>query len=539
MEMAQEIIMLNEVCFAYPEAENPALKHISCIVRQGGFLLLTGFSGCGKTTLLRMLKPTLTPYGTKTGEISYKRQKIENIKKECLVREIGFVMQNPDSQLVTRTVREELYFGLENLGIDPAEIRLRVAEMTSYFGITSWFHKETAKLSGGQKQILNLAAVMTMNPEVLILDEPTSQLDPVSARNFIQFVRQIHEDFGTTILMSEHRLTEVLPLCTEVLLMEKGEILYQGKPQEIGTFLKQTSHAMLAAMPVTVRAAIHFNEEKTPLTVQEGRAWFARHMCNEDKEENKKKPFETNQPDKKCQKAVGSTVEPAIKGKELCFCYQRRDVPVLNHLSVEIPQGKITALVGANGSGKSTLLSVFAGLEKPDYGKVKLFGKAALLPQNLKYLFTENTVNEELAGIPEETIRMYHLEQLKERHPFDLSGGEMARLALAVISHVNPDIYLLDEPTKGMDAVFKEEFSQICKHLVDCGKTIVIVTHDLEFLAEVSDEVRMIFDGEIVFAGKTELFFGENQFYTTMAARMTKGYVKGAVTYGDVVELCQ
>ena len=271
-----ETFEIRTLTITYPEQARAALEEMSLTVKQGEFLVLCGPSGCGKSTLLRQLKTVLAPHGRRSGEILFEGLPLDELDQREQSQRIGFVQQSPDNQIVTDKVWHELAFGLESLGYDTPTIRRRVAEMASFFGIQTWFYKNVTELSGGQKQLLNLASVMAMQPSVLILDEPTSQLDPIAASDFLATLGKINRELGTTILLTEHRLEEAFPLATRVAVMDGGKLLCTGTPNEVGAILKDAGHAMFLAMPTSMRvwAAVE-NGAPCPITVREGRDWLA------------------------------------------------------------------------------------------------------------------------------------------------------------------------------------------------------------------------------------------------------------------------
>ena len=242
--------------FTYPLAKRPALKQLNLTIEQGEFVVFCGVSGCGKTTLLKQLKQDLAPHGERSGRIFLNGQALDTLTERERAEKIGYVLQNPENQLVTDKVWHELAFGLENLGVEPSTIRRRVAEMANFFGIQGLFHHDTMHLSGGQKQLLNLASVMVMQPEVLILDEPTSQLDPIAATEFIQTLQKLNKELGLTILLVEHRLEEVYPLADRVVMLEQGKIIANGTPKDVATALQaiDRNHPMLFGSPTPLRS---------------------------------------------------------------------------------------------------------------------------------------------------------------------------------------------------------------------------------------------------------------------------------------------
>ena len=289
------IIEIKDFSFSYPEAKKKSLNHINLEIKEGTFNVLCGKSGCGKSTLLRQLKTVLSSHGEKLGDIFYNGIKLEEVDQRTQSSEIGFVLQNPENQIVTDKVWHELAFGLESLGYDNATIRLRVAEMASYFGIHQWFYKNVTELSGGQKQLLNLAAIMAMHPKLLILDEPTSQLDPIAASDFLETVRKINRDIGTTILITEHRLQDVIPYANQVVVMDEGEIIARGLPREIGEELKQKNHGMFLSMPIPMQIYAGVDsKEPCPLTVSEGREWMNKIVKNPKHQESTKQEGNQN-----------------------------------------------------------------------------------------------------------------------------------------------------------------------------------------------------------------------------------------------------
>lgn len=536
--------------FSYPTSEKKALDDVSLTIENGEYIVLCGKSGSGKTTLMRHLKSTLTPHGKRSGEIIFEGKLLGEVGVRDESAKIGYVMQNPDSQIVTDKVWHELAFGLESLGCDPKTMRLRVAEMASYFGIQTWFHKNVSELSGGQKQLLNLASIMAMQPTVLILDEPTSQLDPIAATDFLNTVRKINLELGTTVIISEHRLEEVFPCADRVVVMENGHVFVDGTPTEIAEQLKNSKSDMFAALPSSMQIFYGVEEAgKCPLTVREGRNWIT----------SKFKPIEVETPE-----GLHEVSDPAVELKELWFRYEKNLPDVLKGVDLKIQQASLAAIVGGNGTGKSTLLRTICNICKPYRGKVLINGKRvdkyknslfvnclAMLPQDPQSMFVKKTVKEELEEMvshktAEEKNKAIMniaeecgIRELLSSHPYDLSGGEQQRVALAKVLLCNPQILLLDEPTKGIDNFFKLKLAEIFDNLKKRGVTIVMVSHDIEFCAKYADSVSMFFDGGIITTNTSKRFFSENSFYTTAANRMSRSLYKNAVTNEDVIKLCR
>ena len=530
-----EKIKIKNLIFSYPNSEKTALNDINLTINQGEFVTICGKSGCGKSTLLRHLKPILTPHGKTSGEIYFNGKSIYDLSDREQAENIGFVMQNPDNQIVTDKVWHELVFGLESLGINSAEIRSKVAEMASFFGIQNWFYENVANLSGGQKQILNLASVMIMNPTLLLLDEPSSQLDPISAHDFFTMLERINTELGVTIILSEHNLSEVFPLSDKVVVMENGKITAENTPYKIGEELKQNS--MFAALPTPTKIyySLGNNSGNCPITIRDGHKWLEKQQINEH--------FEF-----KSEKNRINT-EPILELKDVWFRYEKNSDDILKGLSFKVHENEFYAIVGGNGVGKSTALSVISKINKPYRGKVFINDdtKVAVMPQNPQSLFLKKSVLEELYDAVfdvekekrkneiEYVIKLCELDNLLENHPYDLSGGEQQRVALAKMLLRKPDLLVLDEPTKGLDACFKRKLATILKSLQKNGMTVLMVTHDIEFCAEYADICAMFFDGKIVSEAPPRKFFAENNFYTTSAKRMADGIIENAVLDKDII----
>ena len=540
---------IKDLTFSYPTAKaKKSLDGVSLSIEKGEYIVLCGKSGSGKTTLLRQLKSVLAPHGKKQGEILFNGTPLEQVSQRDQSAKIGYVMQNPDDQIVTDKVWHELAFGLESLGYDQKTMRARVAEMACYFGIADWFHRDVANLSGGQKQLLNLASIMAMQPEVLILDEPTSQLDPIAASDFLNTVRKINIELGTTVIITEHRLEDIFPYADRAIVMDGGKVIADDTPRNIGKLLYEQKNDMFAAMPTPVRVFYGSNGNgDCPLTVREGRTWLSKTYPE---------PTISTLPAEELDDEIEN---PALSLKELWFRYEKDSPDVLRGVSAEVPMGSLYAIVGGNGAGKSTTLKAICGICKPYRGKVKVFGKPiekykatelfggclAMLPQDPKSLFVKKTVREDLAEMTKdekkiaEIAAICEIEGLLDSHPYDLSGGEQQRSALAKVLLTEPKLLLLDEPTKGIDSFFKEKLAAILCKLKEQGITIVMVSHDVEFCAKYADMVSMFFDGQILTTDTPRRFFGNNSFYTTAANRMSRHVFSMAVTAEDVVELCQ
>lgn len=533
-----ELLEVSHLSFTYPENGDAVLRDISFSLGRGTFTVLCGSTGSGKSTLLRMLKRELTPRGSCQGEVRFCGTLLSELDARTAASSIGFVMQKPEQQIVTDKVWHELAFGLENLHLPQAEMHRRIAETASYFGIGDWYHRDTAGLSGGQKQLLNLASVLVMHPDILILDEPTAQLDPIAASEFIAALHRLCEDFGLTILMAEHRTEEAVPLCDRLLVMERGALIVNDTPQNAVSSLRDRPE-LLCGMPAAAQLFTALNGTGScPLTVREGRNFLSAHYDNRIRT-LPEQPHPASE-------------EVALTFQDVWLRYDRSSPDILRGMELTVQTGEIFCILGGNGSGKSTTLKAAAGLLRPYSGRIKIFGKPlksyqnqslyreclALLPQDVQTVFLMDSVREELAecGVSEPPFDMT---DLLDKHPYDLSGGEQQIAALAKVLAAKPRLLLLDEPTKGMDAAMKLHFTKVLQALRQSGVTVVIVTHDVEFAAGCADRCAMCFDGQIMAAGTPSEFFSGNHFYTTAASRMTRGWFDRAVTVSDAAALCR
>jgi len=543
-----EIFTIEHLTFSYASYDILALDDFSLNISKGEFIVLCGKSGCGKSTLLRHLKSELAPHGKRSGQIFFKGEPLENIDSRTQAAKIGYIFQSPDNQIVTDKVWHELAFGLESLGAPQQEIRLKVAEMASFFGIEGWFHKNVTELSGGQKQILNLASVMAMQPDILILDEPTSQLDPIAAAEFLAIIAKINRDLGVSIIISEHRLEEVIPLADRIIVMDNGKTQASGRAVEVGEFLRNSNHEMFIAMPVPMQVYACIDSELScPVSIRDGRKFL------DDLSSSGRKPKDI---ESKAYNTAQS--EPSIELRDIYFRYEKESPDVLKGLNFKAYPGELSAILGGNGTGKTTALSIISGLRKVYRGTALINGKnvnqnkfnisIGVLPQNPQNLFVAKTVAEDLKEIfgnnfnessqkkLDYIIELCELQGLLNRHPYDLSGGEAQRAALAKILLLEPEILLLDEPTKGLDAHFKIQLADILYNLKKSGKTIIMVSHDIEFCAAFADKCALFFDGGIVSENIPSAFFKNNSFYTTAASRMAKEHVPSAITANDIIE---
>lgn len=532
------MVTVKNLSFTYGGGRQPALSKISLEIQAGEFVLLCGPSGCGKTTLLRLLKPELAPYGALSGEIRYDGA-LQRQEEPVGAGGIGYVMQNPENQVVTDQVLHELAFGLENLGIPAPMIARRIAETAAYFGIHDWLYQDTASLSGGQKQILNLAACMVCGPKLLLLDEPTAMLDPIAADTFIALLRRLNEELGITVLVAEHHLEALLPIAHRVVVLEQGRIVFNDHPRGLAEAFSHGSfgNGFLKSMPAAFQIHQLLGGEGTvPLTVREGKNYLTHRY------QGVSGTLETPAPRLQAE-------EPLLYGQHLYFRYDRHTPDLLQDISLRICPGDFLCVVGGNGVGKSTLLKVLSGVCKPYKGKVIAGGRVAMLPQNPKLVFLMDTVQGDYEAllktldVPscqwesciQEVAQKLGILPLLSRHPYDLSGGEQQKAALGKLLLCKPRVLLLDEPTKGLDANAKQRLSTILHNLRDEGTAIVMVTHDLDFCGENATKVALLSAGQWMGEDTPNEFFSGNHFYTTAAARIGGDFCKNAITPQELV----
>ncbi len=595
-----ELYRVEHLSFSYPVYETygaekksevrrqrEAVSDCSFCVEEGSFVTLCGETGSGKSTLLRLLKKELQPEGTQSGRILYLGKPLSDYAYGETAAEIGFVMQNPDDQLVTDRVWHELAFGLENMGLRTEEIRRRVAETADYFGIGGWYERPVAELSGGQKQLLNLAAVMAMEPKVLLLDEPTAQLDPIAARNFMNRIVNVNRELGVTVLLAEHRLEEALPVSDRVLVLGGRRLICEGTPEQIVRFLPREA-AIYRAFPIAARLYRELTEkgacgesqaaekgmcgesqaaeesvggevqdlrergavqknaaakesvqtENMPLTVSEGKRWLRQHAPGREKEAGADQGEEGAGPKKDSRTVRPGKEAPVLELKQVFFRYERHAADVLRGTELAVRRGETVGLFGGNGSGKTTLLRLIAGMERPQAGRIKRgVSRVGYLPQDIETLFAADTVEKELrlsGAAPTGRLLPY-----ADCHPYDLSGGEKQLLAWEKVLAGKPELLLLDEPTKGLDVSGKEEIARRVRALAGEGVTILLATHDAELAAACCSRCGLLFQGELAVFEETRRFFEGNHFYTTAAARLAQGIFDHVLTDEELFERCR
>lgn len=599
------IIQIRDLTFAYAAGDEPVLSDINIDIDSGEFVIIMGSSGSGKTTLLKMLKRNMIPAGRYSGRVYIYGKEADKLTDRENAAGIGYVSQDPDNQIVTDKVWHELAFGLENLGMDNVTIRKKVAEMSEYFGITGWYDREVSKLSGGQKQILNLASVMVMQPGILLLDEPTANLDPLAAIRFLDVVKKINQELGVTVVMVEHNLEHIYADADRIIAIDKGRVAANSSPKKAAADIIAAGSFLIEGLPVASRLYSGYNKkngnsvvsynnvnidsnnkdnhilsDEIPLTVKEGRRWYVNYKkvygkdITKDKDKinnfagksiindkvikkdvleednitgnkNKKRIGfikKNNLENKSSRKNTDNIENTVCQLKNVSYSYNKKLPYIIDGVDVSFKEGQITAILGGNGAGKSTMLKLIAGIIEPVRGKIISNKRIIMLPQDPKAVFTEVSVEEELAEvlmdkgngiynnmpmedkreIVEQIIEEFGLNDIRKNNPYDISGGQQEKLAIAKVLLLKPEVLLLDEPTNGLDPYFKKTLGKLLKKINADGVTITIVSHDLEFVDSFCDDVIMLFDRKVAAQDSTHKFLRDNMFYTTNYYRIIK-----------------
>lgn len=525
-------IEVRSLSFAYPDADAAVLEGLDWSVPQGAFALLVGGTGSGKSTLLSLLKPEIAPAGERTGDARVLGESVADMDVRASAERVGYVFQDPENQIVCETVWHEMAFGLENLGMSRDEIRRRVAETSYFFGLEDWLHRDTDTLSGGRKQLLSLAAVLALRPRVLLLDEPTSQLDPVAEKNFLHALFRVNRELGCTVVVATHQPRPMLEYATCAYRIEGGSVHEVADIASLGHREELFSDEMPGwGGSRRAKNGIFSNVGGQQGSLDpRGGAPDAKKRLKSDKTAEFEAQILPQDDSGTPSRDGGCRIFPKMHAGSATtlagswFRYDRASGWVLRGLDAAFSAGAVHAAVGGNGCGKSTMLSVLAKTVKLQRGHMERgAGSAALLPQNPKALLVAETVHDELMewastcgydeAMAQERAASLGLAGLGERHPYDLSGGQRQLLALAKLLLIGPELLLLDEPTKGLDLVSRRIIARALRDHAQAGGTVIMATHDLDFAEQVADDIAMMFDGEVACMEPPADFFADNVFY--------------------------
>lgn len=542
------LLEIQNIKYYYPGSTKSSLNSIDLKIREGEFLLVVGGSGSGKSSLARVIAGLIPEFygGRLDGKLFFQEEKLKGDDRQILNSHVGIVFQDPEKQLVMTSVEAEIAFGLENLGLNQQEMFRRVAEVMSFLNLTSLRDKFTANLSGGEKQKVALASVVAMQPRILVLDEPTSQLDPVAVGEFLDLVEFLNKELGYTVVLIEQRLERCFHLADRIVVMEQGEIICDGTPGDAARW--QLAH-QLPFIPPVAKLFASVNSSVVPLTVRDGRRELHKYLPTVSLQEI---------PERKVKLTPVNEEHTVLAANNIWYSYPGGR-EVVRGQSLCVKEGEFVVILGANGSGKTTLLKLLTGILKPDRGSVQLLGqdtrnlsltelgrKVGYLSQNPNDYLFQDTVEDELMftlnnfqlpdnGICEEILKKLNLYDLRQANPRDLSSGERQRVALASILVAGPRLLLLDEPTRGIDYRLKAELGGFLQGITASGGTVVMVTHDVEFAAENADRIVMIFDGMVACDGPREVM-GESIFYAPQMSRLFRGIARGVLTVNEGLE---
>lgn len=517
------------------------LSDINFSLDKGDFCLVVGKTGCGKTTLLKLLKKEITPSGELKGLV-----KIDGFDlKDYDSSKIVYMFQNPSRQIVSDKVYHEIVFGLEARGLEKGVIETKLAEIVNYLDINDLLEKHTMELSGGEAQLVSLASLLVLDPEVILLDEASSQLNPLTRKKFLEILKRINQDFGITIILVEHNLEDVLEFTDKIIVLDKGKMIYFGLKEEAINFLASNKQ-YFAFLPKTLQISKYLDLGSL-LHLKDVKEALKNKYKNEINFSYEAKVFE----------------KEIIKAEDLYYRYSKKEKDVLEKLSLTVYDNEILGLVGGNGVGKTTLLKNLAGIRSFYSGKIEIENKnirkykgnilyknlIAYLPQDPLTLFLKRTVGEDLEyyvksldldkALLEKLLVKFDLKPLLEMSPYDLSGGELQKAAFTKILLSKPKILFLDEPTKGMDFSLREELKEILMDLKAKGATIIIATHDLEFIASVADRVGIMFNGKVLSLTDSHSFFSNSNFYTTVASLASRDLYDKVITVPELVEIAK
>ena len=547
--MAQ-CIEIEVLSFIYPGRSKPTLKGINARVDAGEFVLLIGPTGCGKSTLLRTINGLIphTSGGMLSGRVRVNAANVAEQPLSVTSQQVGFLFQNPEDQLFSVVVEDEVAFGLENLAVPPDDINLRIDSALAQVGLSEFRERSIATLSSGQKQRVALASLLAMQPQILLLDEPTSYLDSKGTSNLLKFVRQLNETAGTTVIITGHQVNEVAPLCNRVWLMHNGEIVsdlprdrafhHLERFRKLGVQAPELAQIAeengLADRPLTLEDALHSFRNDTngmiplPFTKVEDPA-----VTGEMRKSQCPDLRDTNLTDR--QPILEDNL--LIDVQNLAFRYRRTSPDVLKRISFQVRHGETIAIMGENGCGKTTLLMLMIGLLRPSEGRVTLDGRdakrykphqlaglAGLVFQNPDLLLQAATVSDEVAFGPknlkltaqkvverlESALQKFDLTTLRAEMPYALSQGQRQRTAVAAVFSLHPELLLLDEPTTGQDRYHLHELmGELFDAMTKRNKTVIFSTHDAHLTLKYADRVLLLHRGELIFDGSPDAAFAD------------------------------
>lgn len=550
------MIEFENVSFTYAGATKPALDNISLWIPEGEFALLIGPSGAGKSTLLRCVNG-LTPHfsgGRLRGTIRVAGLDPVAATPAAMSRHVGFVFQDPEAQFVMDRVEDEIAFALENAAMPPQEMRVRVEETLDLLDLAPLRDRPLIHLSGGERQRVAIAAALAFRPQILALDEPTSQLDPKSAEDVLNALARLNADLGLTILLAEHRLERVLSFADSLVYLDKGGGALTGEPRMV---LSQISLG-----PPLIQLGKALGWEPLPFTIKEGRRFSRRQGASVEAGKVRHRRSSTFNKSRIPLAAPAEAAPPRLSATDIHFAYGRE--PVLRGVNLTVARGEMVALMGRNGSGKTTLLKSLVGLVRPLRGRVRVDGqdvtgqdvadrarRVGYLPQDPNSLLFAETVLDEVMitlrnhGLhPDQTgeappvdprglLARLHLVDKANAYPRDLSVGERQRVALAAITVTKPSALLLDEPTRGLDYAAKEALADLLRGWRDEGMAIVVVTHDVELAALLADRVMLMSQGEVIADGPPAEVMGASPLFAPQVARLFPG--RGWLTVEDAL----
>lgn len=522
-----DVIKIDNITYWYPECSKPAIQDVNLCIKQGELVLLVGPSGCGKSTLLRLINKLVPDYygGKIKGNVYLWGKDIKSHSRREIASGVGMVYQHPEKQIVLQDVERELAFGLENLNTDINKMKRNVSEVISFLNLGGIRERSSMNLSGGEKQKLAIGSVIAMDPEVIIFDEPISQLDPIAAEEVLNCISRLNREMGKTIIMAEQRLDKCFEMADRVIFMEDGRIIGEGSGNHIPKSI--TQRCFLPVIPYIFRSA---EWPSVPLNVKEARRQIIDQDCTSISVSGE----------------VKSSACPVLQASNISFGYNKIN-KVVKNINLSLNKGELLTVMGENGAGKSTLFKIISGLVDNYKGQVRINGKnlkemdtkervktIGYLSQNPNDYLGRDTVFDEVAytlrnigeydahRVDKMLLRM-DLEYLRNKNPRDLSGGEKQRTALACTMIAEPEVLILDEPTRGMDWNSKESLGRYLRELCSSGTSVVLITHDVDFAADYTDSIALMFDGSIIASGECSEMVKDAIYYSPQAAKVFRG----------------